>query len=285
MSVITYKCKDDFLKENLNLLLNNESLSQLLLINVLNKDTSTLNDGFIMGKVTKRNNETSLIFVNAIPFNLNIFSPEDTIDISAVKELANYIGSNNIPINGINSNKAVCNIFIKQYKAITNITLREHLAMDIMELRQLSNISLPKGIFRKASLADADLLAKWFVKFCLEVLNETVNIDLALEKIKSNISAGLTYIFDSESGQPVATASITRKLTKGCSINLVYTDNKFRGHQYGTAVVYYLSQLSLANNNDFCSLFVDKYNPISNKMYKKIGYKIIDNNYDYRINC
>jgi len=82
---------------------------------------------------------------------------------------------------------------------------------------------------------------------------------------------------------PVSMAAFTKQLKKGISVSLVYSDARKRGMGYGVAVVYNLSKLYLERGNEFCSLFVDKRNPVSNGVYTKIGYKIIEDNFDYRI--
>ncbi len=78
-------------------------------------------------------------------------------------------------------------------------------------------------------------------------------------------------------------AAATRQLISGVCINYVYTPKQYRGKGYAAANMYYLSKEMLDKGNRFCTLFVDKKNPVSNRVYKKIGYEILEDQYDYRL--
>lgn len=283
MSIVTYSFIKDFLNENLEILLKEESINQLLIFNTINKKDLPTDENLHVGKVLNDNNELSLIYVINNPYNLLIYSTNKTVNIDAVKTLAEYLVSNNIKIKGINANKAVCDIFVKHYKNLTKCNFIEYLAMDIMEISTLNNIKLPKGTFRQATLNDLSLLSKWNLKFALEATNEILDFDSITEKMKNRIEQGIVYLFEDENGHPVSTAIASRQLKNSVCISLVYTDEPFRRKGYGSAVVYNLTKVFLEKGNKFCSLFVDKYNPISNSVYRKLGYEVIDNNYDYRI--
>lgn len=59
----------------------------------------------------------------------------------------------------------------------------------------------------------------------------------------------------------------------GRSVGPVYTPPYFRGKGYATSAVAQLSRLLLRQGNDYCALFADLSNPISNHVYQKIGYR------------
>ena len=160
----------------------------------------------------------------------------------------------------------------------------ERLAMNIMEVSEVNDIILPEGNFRQATLEDLPLLSKWFCQFSLDATNELIDISIASSFMKDKISHGLVYIFENKNKQAVSMAAATRQLQNGICINLVYTDEAFRKKKYGSAVVFNLSKLLLQSGNKFCTLCVDKSNQISNRIYRKIGYKILDNSYDFRLN-
>ncbi|HWT76841.1 MAG TPA: GNAT family N-acetyltransferase, partial [Mobilitalea sp.] len=74
-----------------------------------------------------------------------------------------------------------------------------------------------------------------------------------------------------------------RQLIHGIAINYVYTPEEFRGKGYAAANIYYMCKNYLENGNDFCSLFVDKKNPLSARSYEKIGFQFLEDNYEYAI--
>ena len=284
MKVITYSSMKDFIDDTLELLLKDEAVNQLLIFTALSKKDLATNDTLHVGKVIDENNEVSLIFLNSQPYNLLAYTPNETINVDAVKLLAEYLVNNNIRIYGINACKTISETFIRYYKKLTKAKFTERLAMDIMEASEVNDIILPEGNFRQATLEDLPLLSKWFCQFSLDATNELIDISIASSFMKEKISHGLVYIFENKNKQAVSMAAATRQLQNGICINLVYTDEAFRKKKYGSAVVFNLSKLLLQSGNKFCTLCVDKSNQISNRIYRKIGYKILDNSYDFRLN-
>jgi len=198
--------------------------------------------------------------------------------------LVDYLIENKYNINGINANKFSCMAFCEDYKKrVTGAVFEQHLSMDIMELRHLADIPLAKGKCSAATKQDLPLIAKWIIAFNLDALSSIISYEDIADKITSGIEKGVYYIFRNEQGIPVSMAAAARKLIHGTAISYVYTPKEVRGRGYAAANIYNLGEKLLSEGNDFCCLFVDKKNPISNKVYKKIGYVILEDNYDYRL--
>lgn len=283
MKVKIYDTVKQFLKENEELLLKQEAVTQLILANSHgNKGKETSKEMFF-GRVDAEKGNIKLVFCNVLPYNLIIYNlDEDSAE--SVKTLVDYLIDEDIPIQGINANKKVSYEFIETYKNRTKKEFKQRLAMDIMELRTLNkDISLPKGVFRVAEERDFETLLNWHVNFTQDALGEDKELESFREKLISRLEDKSIYVFENEEHKLVSMAAATRQLVNGVSVSLVYSDRKERGKGYGFAVVYNLSKLYLEKGNKFCTLFVDKKNPISNAVYKKIGYKILEDNYDYRI--
>lgn len=283
MRVKIYNTVKEFLSENEELLLEKEAVTQLILNNCfVNKDKEVKRE-FIFGRVEGNNKNIKLIFLNATPFNLLVHSV-DSNTLEAVEALVNYLIDKNIGIRGINANKKICNEFVDFYEGKTGDRFNEYLAMDIMEISKITReITLPKGKFREARFEDRDTLIDWNVKFVKEALNENIGYEEIEDKLDERIKNKSIYVFEDDKNMLMSMAAVSRQLVNGVSINLVYSCKEARGKGYGIAVMYNLSKEYLQRGNKFCTLFVDKKNPISNSVYKKIGYKILEDNYDYRI--
>lgn len=281
MKIVIYETIQDFFNENEELLLKNEAVNQLILFNGYSNKDKEVTKELLFGRVEDEEG-ISLIFCNVSPYNLLIHNLKEEVETS-ITALVDYLMENNIDINGINSNKKVCEKFIDYYEEKAKCKFHERLAMDIMELRKVNQVTLPKGYFREATEKDLDLIIDWYIKFGKEALNEDIAVEDFIEKLIIRIKNGAIYIFEDENHVPVSMAAFTKQLKKGISVSLVYSDARKRGMGYGVAVVYNLSKLYLERGNEFCSLFVDKRNPVSNGVYAKIGYKIIEDNFDYRI--
>lgn len=284
MRVIDYNNGLEFLKDNEQILLEKEAVSQLLLFNAMqNKETAKSSECFL-GKVVDDNGKLCFLFGNRKPYNCLIYVPEVLTKTEAYITLVDYLISNNYDINGINANKNSCEEFIDAYKMkIPDAVFKENLSMDIMELRKLSEADLAEGEFRIASTEDISLIVKWVIEFYKEAVSEIRTYDEVIENVKNNVEKDVFYLFKNKDGQTVSMAATTRKLINGVSMSYVYTPPEYRGKGYAATNMYYLGEKMLTEVNEFCCLFVDKKNPISNAVYKKIGYVILEDNYDYRL--
>ncbi len=66
----------------------------------------------------------------------------------------------------------------------------------------------------------------------------------------------------------------------GIRVNAVYTPPKYRGKGYATSCVARMSQ-KLLNQHKYCFLFTNLANPVSNHIYRKIGYIPMENISNY----
>ena len=166
MKVITYSSMKDFIDDTLELLLKDEAVNQLLIFTALSKKDLATNDTLHVGKVIDENNEVSLIFLNNQPYNLLAYTPNETINVDAVKLLAKYLVNNNIRIYGINACKTISETFIRYYKKLTKANFTERLAMNIMEVSEVNDIILPEGNFILCILRrSCRLMAKYVFVF------------------------------------------------------------------------------------------------------------------------
>ncbi len=152
-----------------------------------------------------------------------------------------------------------------------------------MELKKLLTVNLPEGISRKAKADEAGQIAGWMIKFSAEALEESILYETQLPKAIEIIEEGRMYVFENREGRIVSMAAASRQLVNGIRLNYVYTPREFRNTGYAAANMYYLSKGMLEKGNRFCALFVDKKNPMSNRVYKKIGYEILENQVDLRL--
>ncbi len=284
MKIKIYKTVQEFLSENEKLLLENESVTQLIIHNAFVNREKVINREIIFGRIEEEEEgNIKIIFANVKPYNLLIYNL-DNDTVKAVNLLVEYLIEGEIALRGINANKKICNEFTEYYGYKMNCTFKKYLSMDIMEITKINErLNLPKGNFRLATLKDKELLIDWYIKFINEALNEEISYLDFKDKLNQRIESNNIYIFEDEKNRAMAMISVTRQLVNGVSVSYVYSSKEARGKGFGLAVVYHLSKEYLDKGNRFCTLFVDKKNPISNAVYKKIGYRILDNNYDYRI--
>jgi predicted GNAT family acetyltransferase len=104
----------------------------------------------------------------------------------------------------------------------------------------------------------------------------------ALELLtRSKIMSEELFLWQNEAGEVVSMAAKTRPTRHGISVSLVYTPAEQRGYGYATACVATLSQQLLGAGYQFCTLFTDLSNPISNHIYEKMGYTAVADFHEY----
>ncbi|MBS1913876.1 MAG: GNAT family N-acetyltransferase [Bacteroidetes bacterium] len=157
--------------------------------------------------------------------------------------------------------------FARTMAAYRGKQARRHRAQRLHELLAVQPPAPPPGRLRVANDADAALLAEWVAEFLAEV-DDTGN---AAEMAAARIRSGALFLWDN--GGPVSMAAWSGKTPAGVRINFVYTPAELRGRGYATACVAALSAKLLREGNRFCCLYTDLANPISNAIYRRIGYE------------
>lgn len=266
----------EFIDQFKPVLLAHEVVYQLIMGNALaNADTPCQPECFF-GAVLDEGERPVLLFGQRAPFRLLIHSLDTAAIAEAVPLLAAYVVENQIDIAGILASDAICSVFVA---CDPTHPYQRAISMDIMELREVSDIALAPGHFRHATEADLDLICRWHVEFNAEATGHPIDYASSYEKNSKRLSD--FYLFEDVSGKVCAMACIARKLLKGCCISLVYTDPAERGKGYCAALMHHLAKMQLAKGYEYLGLFVDQANPISNHTYKKVGYVILEDSIEY----
>ena len=276
MKLVLCRNGQEFVDKFKPVLLAHEVVYQLIMGNALaNADVPCEPDCFF-GAVLDEADRPVLLFGHRAPYRLLIHSLDTTTIDEAVPLLVSYVVENQIDIAGVLASDAICSAFTAYDSAHT---YARRISMDIMELRELRDISLAPGYFRQATEADLDLICRWHVEFNAEATGHPIEYATSYEKNSKRLSD--FYLFEDPSGQIVAMACIARKLLKGCCVSLVYTDPAQRGKGYCAALMHHLAKTQLATGYEYVGLFVDQANPISNHTYKKVGYVILEDSIEY----
>lgn len=290
--IIVYENAARFLDALQPALLEREAVSQLLLANAIGAGERPCEPDCLFGTV-KLEGEPVLAFCNCAPWNLIIHSvravdgkaPDGVARgklMEASGELAAFLGEKDVPIKGINANAVISEGFLARYDT-KGRTVRKCLSMDIMECRALKDIAQQKGIYRPAAKEDLD----WILEGCMAFEKEALGKRADREELKENIinhqiGENRLRLFALPDGTPVAMANRTRNLKHGFVINQVYTLPAYRGMGYAQTLIHKMCEEFFREGYGFATLFVDKTNPVSNRVYEKVGFEILEDNYDYR---
>ena len=280
MNIKIYNTPGEFLEENRVFLQEHEAECQLNLGNAAAHRDDPCRPGLLFGRCEEENRGV-LLFGNTLPWNLCINSiPGDPAALSAAVLLAEYLQQENIEITGINASKALCNAFFSAYSKPYQVRL----GMDIMVQKKLIEPPAVPGTVRKATLSDLDTAADWAYAFQKEALHEDADPAAMREKFQTTIQEGKVYLMETPDGTLVSMAATTaRSMPHGVGISWVYTPPEYRGKGYCQNTVAQICREVFSEGYDYCTLFVDKANPISNRVYQKIGFEIVEDNFDCRL--
>lgn len=249
--------------------------SQLLMINVIRNPEQLLTKIDCRGAVWD-NDSPILIFVNPMPYNLQLFS--ESFHQDAIDALIEYLILNMVEIKGVQGNYQNSHYFVSQYTQKTTLRFRTRLQMDIMRLDRLNTVPIQETM-SFASVSDKETLKVYERAFFEEALGDEISDEELLKRLNSQIENQQIVLLKNAVGEILTMAMTTRKMKDGIAISLVYTPKKYRNKGFSQSLLYQLCT-ELLKTNKFVTLFVDKTNPVSNKLYWKLGFVITTDNYD-----
>ena len=258
-----------------------ETEMQLFFRNLIN-DNETLNQNQIRGGVYL-DNKLCLIFLNAYPFNVLLFevTKDQNLIVESIRELLSYIKTQNISFRGCQCNKRLSEIFFKEVKARFNLDMEVIHPMDIMKL---TNVLFTKttGTIKLATMENLEFIKKVYLQFSKEALNEHLSNEEINNTAINKINSQGVYLYYNQEDEITSCVNVSKVLPNGYTLNLVYTDLSMRNKGYAKNMISLICQ-ELLKSADYVTLFVDKQNPISNRVYLDIGFNYLTENYDCRL--
>jgi len=213
---------------------------------------------------------------------LVLFAAGKEKHVEAVHTLADYLADDGFLVGEIRGSNELCVHFIEQYTKRVEGAFVKTTEMDIMELRCLNEVKLAEGNQRLARGDEAHLVADWMIESQLEAKSSEMDYEAMLKKAAQYINDNKVYFFEKDD-MIVSMVIKDRKLVNGVLLSYVYTPVEYRGEGYAAANVYYLSKALLDEGNEFCTMMVDRRNPLSVRSYEKIGYQVLEDITDYRL--
>ncbi len=282
MEIKEYNDPGAFLDENEKQLLEYETKSQLVLFSAYQCKKNEVFDKCSFGYVAK-SGKPQLYYSHVPAYYLAIYMMPETEEYSSVITLADHFGNRDEKIESIVGEIKVCREFIEEYQRITSYGFIEILGMNLMELKELNEVVLADGIQRRALPEEASRVAQWMIDFQLETFTIEMDYQAARERAEKLVSENKVYFLERKESQVVSMAIAARRLPHSTTILYVFTPSQARGNGYAATNLYYLAKKLLEEGNQFCTLFVDKNNPLSAKAYEKVGFHIIDEIYEYKM--
>lgn len=172
-------------------------------------------------------------------------------------------------LNGISGPGGVAGRFANLWCSKTGGSFRKVMDMRIRELLRVAEAPFPPGRFRGAGAGDRPWVLRQARAFHESLgLNEPVDVE---KEVGEYLREHRLFIWERD-GQPVSMAGWTGPTPSGARLNLVFTPKEERGRGYSRACVSELCRWLLARGRRSCYLFSDAKNPVSNRVYDRVGF-------------
>jgi uncharacterized protein len=195
--------------------------------------------------------------------------------LQEIEPLADMLAKQHAHFPGIVGPSDIAASFAERWGSLTGQKSVEYMDQIIYSLTKVLMPPPIEGLMRSAKPEEAPLIAAWIRSFAADALpkSEQLSGADALKKAEDIIKAGRMAVWDI-GGRPVAQAAVsgTENVAR---ISMVYTPPEARGHGYAKAVVAHLSRQQLDAGKSMCCLYADARNPVSNSIYRKIGYEFV----------
>ncbi len=172
-------------------------------------------------------------------------------------------------IPGAVGNNEIVVPFVEQWCRQYKKKVKRMIAHRLYRLTELIEPGFSDGFLRKAVPEDEGVVIPWTTAFYREALGGILT-NHQCQLYRERLCTGDIYLWDDKG--PVAMAVKTRPTRRGISIGGVFTPPEKRNHGYATSCVAALCR-ELLSGYDFCLLYADLSNPISNSIYMKMGFR------------
>jgi GNAT superfamily N-acetyltransferase len=207
------------------------------------------------------------------PFRLNL------ADVgrgpTAIDDLVTHMAEHNIQFPGVFGDERLADAFADRWCRMTGQRrdgTNPHGRRQ--NLYQVERIAPPRveGRMRPARSDERGMLVAWEQGFAVDAgLGAAERDPSFVARVVDETLADKAFRLWEVDDKPVATARLRRISTVGARVSGVYTPPELRGRGYAAALTAALSQHVL-DAGLFCCLSADAGNPLTNRLYQRIGY-------------
>ena len=253
--IINYSDGASFIQENEAYLSENTYMSSFFFLDApLLKECSKKNYAL---KVYDENGQ--LLAMKVEPYFLLLYGEKRLL-----KELLIYIKNHDLEIEGVYAASDLGEELLKISKETINKDYYQQMGMDFMEAHEINESS--SNEIEIPTLDDADEIVECLINFINDCgLTDQVEKEKVIEKLTD-------YRIIRLDNKIVALSRKSPESSKSIRISMVYTRPEYRNRGLARKVVNYLKN-EILNEGKIATLNVDQANPISNHLYKSIGFK------------
>jgi predicted GNAT family acetyltransferase len=192
---------------------------------------------------------------------------------AAIGPLAATLAAHGRSPSAVNGRADVAAAFAAAWTARTGVPAHRHRRMCLHRLDALvPPAPPPAGAGAVATEADRELLVRWWYAFAEELGDFAVEVEQA---VAGRIAYGGVLVWRVD-GEPVSIAGTTRAVAGMARVAPVYTPPEHRGRGYAAAATAAVTRRLLDAGTREVLLFTDLANPTTNRLYRRLGYRPVE---------
>jgi predicted GNAT family acetyltransferase len=171
---------------------------------------------------------------------------------------------------GLNAPQPVAAALAAAWERLSGGRARAGIGEALHELERVIAPARPApGRLRAATSDEQEMLIRWTGAFLEEAGIDDVGD--AGPVVARSIRRGGLFVW--EHGEPVSMLGLNPAVAGVVRVGPVYTPAEHRNRGYASSAVAAASELALARGATRCTLFTDRANPTSNRIYAALGYE------------
>ncbi|ADD41081.1 GNAT family N-acetyltransferase [Stackebrandtia nassauensis] len=206
------------------------------------------------------------------------------MDTDAVAAVVDAISRVRPQVPAANGPKRVSDHFAALWSVRTGCTAT---AIFSSRMYQVTDVRPPANVVgrrRAATLADRDTVAAWLLAWAADgsAASEAPGLRHLVATYEARLTAGQPQWIWEVDGEAVSFAMESPPSAGVVRLQAVYTPDMHRSNGYASALVARISSDVLARPGvRACTLYTDLSNPVSNNIYRRIGYRPVEDSVNY----
>ena len=214
-----------------------------------------------------------VVFQSPLNFQALVTPMEPNI----VHSVVDAISDAKVRLPGVGGDATTAAHFAGQWAERQKSAVVPFMGQRIYEVDKVKVPTEVEGHLRKVVVDDRKLFIDWVRRFYADTTG--VRESEAEDLVDERLAAGQLWLWDSAG--PVSMAGLTPPIEGVVRVQLVYTPPGNRSKGYASACVASLSK-QVRDEGHRCILYTDLGNPISNSVYRRIGYNVVVEGIRYR---
>ena len=279
MKFIKYETKEEFLADNLNILLKDEAKNEIMIGITLEHDSEKVNK-WLLGRIEDEDGVKIIFLVDDDREGLLVYSLEEIISDEVINCLVDNIIDLKIDLKEVLTSKANTKKIAEIYCEKANKKIYKSEFMYIFKFDKFREEHILNEGEKIEKLEDKEENLKPAEENVREMYADTYRGRYCSDEDATRVAKiffrkGL-YVLRNSDNEIVSQAVTVRKQVNGCAIGGVITLKKHRGHGYAKRCVYALCEILLQSGYKFIVLHVNPQNDAAISVYRKIGFDKID---------